>query len=724
MISIYEKPGRLWSSSSAFLLALLLLAISFPTHASEDLHMVPIPIEQRIKASDYIVEGEVIAQRSFWDANKELIYTSSTIRLFKVFKGAVTEKQIEVITDGGTVGLTIHAVSSALQLRKGQQGLFLLKKGARTGVSGTANAVLAQPYGSRQGFVRYDLEKGTAADPFNQYQTVQEVYQAVTSRTGQQYKSILHNEQLEQAGIKAEQFKNSTQATQAPVIASFNPARTSAGTGAILTITGTGFGNSRGNGYVEFPDADKGGTVLVRPFPSEYVSWNNTQIRVQVPSFGQSGGTAGTGRIKVTTNDGVSTTSAGTLVIEFAYSNVVAQGGNTPFQPSLINANNNGGYTIQFAPSMQSRAAAQEGFRRAVNNWVCTTNVNWTIGASTTIESAVDDGRSVIRFAASSVVGEEVLARTISRYRGCVSISGTRRDTVFWLTEFDMEINNSISWQFGPGAPSSSQFDYETVILHELGHAHQLGHVIMPNTLMHYNIGRQRQIRDLTAPDIAGANLVLNRSLSPPACGGRSAIVPKLDGDCNLASEIFTFDANYASSGNVDVIWTTSGEQGISRFVVQRSADGQQWEDIAEVPAAGRASNYTFTDTDPLPRRSYYRLRVVYTANADAFSGRVLVINPSDLRTFRVYPNPIGLTTNANGTPGETLRIEYLVRSTSQLSLQIYDLQGRLVRDVEVSVYDSMDAIEIDVSDLAAGTYVLRWSEGRSSGATKVVKVQ
>ncbi|PKV67353.1 IPT/TIG domain-containing protein [Pontibacter ramchanderi] len=723
MTTILPTPDRLRSRSAAVLMALLLSVISFAAHASEDLHMAPISLEDRIKAADYIVEGEVVAQRSFWDTRQEFIYTAHTVRLFKVFKGELKERQVEVITEGGTVGLAMHTVSSALQLQKGQQGMFFLSKGAPIGIAGSATSIIAQPYASRQGFVRYDLERGTATDPFNQYRSVQEVYKTVTSRMGRQYQTVNANDKLE-SGLKAQLQQQSTQATQAPSITGFSPARTSAGTGAILTITGTGFGSTRGNGFVEFPNADDGGTTLVRPYPSDYVSWTNNQIRVVVPSYTQTGGTAGTGRIKVTANDGTSDTSDGTLMIEFAYSNVVAEGGNTPFQPALIDANRNGGYTIQFAPSLQGRAAAQEGFRRAVNNWVCTTNVNWTIGANTTVENAADDGRNVIRFAAPSVTGQGVLARTISKYRGCVAISGTRRDTTFWLTEFDMEINSTMPWQYGPGGPSATQYDFETVILHELGHAHQLGHVIMPNTLMHYNIGRQKQIRDLTAPDIAGANLVINRSLNPLPCGGQSPMKKKLDGDCNLAAEIFTFDASFTNAGAVNVIWTTSTEQGIARFVVQRSQDGQQWEDVGEVPATGQAKDYTFTDRDPLPRRSYYRLRVIYTDNSEAFSGRVQVLNPSDLRVFKVYPNPIGLTANANGTPSETLQIEYLVRSTSDLTIQLYDLQGRLVRDLKTTLTDGTDLVEINVSDLPAGTYVLRWSEGSNNGVTKVVKVQ
>ncbi|MHC2992472.1 hypothetical protein OB13_13080, partial [Pontibacter sp. HJ8] len=457
--------------------------------------------------------------------------------------------------------------------------------------------------------------------------------------------------------------------------------------------------------------------TFVKPYPTDYISWSNSQIRVRVPSATPDGGTAGTGQIRVTAADGTAATSTGTLTIEFAYTNVVAEKGDSATQPVMIDMDRAGGYTIQFAPSIQGRSAAQEGFRRAMNSWVCTTNVNWKIGSPTTTETTTDDSRSVIKFAPGSETGESVLARTISRYNGRVCGG----DTLFWLTEFDMEINSNINWQYGPGGPGPQQFDYETVVLHELGHAHQLGHVILNNAIMHYAIESRRLIRDLGPADIRGANLVMARSVVPNICD-RTPMKLKLDGDCNLAPEIVTFDGTFNSSGVVEVIWSSDSETNVNYYVVQRSPDGQVWEDIGEVDAKG-AGNYTFTDNNPLPRRSYYRLRLVYNNAADAFSARVLVLNPEDLRTLKVYPNPIGLDKNSDGSPREILQIEYLVRTNTTMQLRLYDIQGRLVHETEAIITDGTDIVEINVASLAAGTYLLHWSEGTNSGTVRVLKL-
>jgi hypothetical protein len=36
---------------------------------------------------------------------------------------------------------------------------------------------------------------------------------------------------------------------------------------------------------------------------------------------------------------------------------------------------------------------------------------------------------------------------------------------------------------------------------------------------------------------------------------------------------------------------------------------------------------------------------------------------------------------------------------------------------------DGTEILEINVSDLAAGTYFLRWSEGNNNGSAKVIKL-
>lgn len=691
---------------------LLLLLLSPFAFASDTQHMIPLSLQERVQQSEMVIEGEVVRQESFWDARQENIYTSNIIKVYKSFKGEVKAELIEVITEGGTVGLKKHVFSTALKLKKGQQGLFFLKQQQILQRTPGGNLPLStRAYASEQGFVRYDVENRTARGVFENYSSVQELYDAVSEKTGQQFRTISENQKLKATSVQNGQKQE--QNTTAPIVTTFSPTVASAGTGTILTINGTGFGSSRGNGFVEFKNADDGGQTFVKPLPVEYISWSNTRIRMYIPSVTQDQGTAGSGPIRVTTNDGSSFTSATQLRLEFAYSNIDFD--EKSFRPRLTDQNGAGGYTILFSESMDSRLAAKEGFRRALNTWVCVSEVNWTLGGLTTINAASDDGSSVVRFASQSTVGESVLARTISRYEGCAS--RITNDTLFWVSEFDMEINSEIDWQYGPGGPGARQFDFETVMLHELGHAHQLGHVIIPQAVMYYAIEFARLERDLSPLDIRGAELVMETSTVENSCNV-GPIVPNPNGECNLAREILTVEADFTSSNAVEVSWTTRGEQQVDNFIVQRSPDGVTWEDVGTVAAEGPSETdlfYTFTDPDPLREQSYYRLEVVYRSGESSFSPRVIVVNPSDLRVLKFFPNPVG---------GENtqLTLRYLVSRSANMQVQLYDSKGQAVQDYKISFSSGTSAYTIDLEGLAAGIYFLRWQEGNRSGTERIMK--
>ncbi len=719
MANLYAASRQICLLASSLFSLFLLSTNAF---ANESCQLIPITLAERASQAQLIVEGEVVSQQSFWDARHENIYTSNIIRVYKVFKGDVPEQLLEVITEGGAVGLEMHVFSSALKLKKAQQGIFFLSEQGKLKSTPGNRHISTRAYSDQQGFIDYNLKRGTAQDPFNAYASVQEVYSAITGKTGVNFRIVSENTQLLKATTDTQ--ARDLKILAAAAITSFTPTTASAGTGTVLTINGSGFGATRGTGYVEFRNADDGGTTFIEPLPADYVSWSNTQIRVRIPSAGEDGGTAGTGVIRVTAADGSTTTSAAQLTIPYSYINFEYEG--TTAQPILVGMNAAGGYTLSFAPSMRAALAPQEGFRRAMNSWICSTNVNWQLDQGTNVESSTSDGLSVIRFAPGSDVGERTLARTISRYQGC---QNRQTGAIEWsVSEFDMELNAGISWEYGPGAPTRNRYDYETVVLHELGHAHQLGHVISARTnppttaVMHYAVETSVQYRSLSAADIEGANAVISNSqvqsrvALATGCNSSTPFVLKTDGDCAIASEITSFTAEFNTSGTVvDLAWTTSSTRNLDFFVVQRSENGSDWNDISTVDATG-SNSYTFADTAPLPRTSYYRLQAVYTTEETLFSYRVRVINPNDLRRLVAFPNPINQET-------QDLQLEYIVEESSEVSIQLYDYTGRLHRKVTLTFTDLNAPATINVGNLAAGMYILKWTEGTRSGEVKVVKL-
>ncbi|PRY14876.1 putative secreted protein (Por secretion system target) [Pontibacter ummariensis] len=716
MHRLYALTAAIPHAKTVLLFALLLIASRLM--AQDNPHMVPLSLEERVQKADIVVEGEVISQQSFWDARHENIYTSNIIRPYKSFKGNTNSERIEVITEGGSIGFKKHVFSSALELRPGQQGVFFLNRQQQMQRTPGNTGTSTMAYGSQQGFVRYNLHEGKAYSVFDSYNSVQALYKELTEQTGQDYRTLAENKALKSIPALEHTQQQKQASPQAVTIRSFSPQIASAGTETVLTINGSGFGRTRGEGAVEFLNADDAGQTFVQPLPSAYLLWTDTQIKVYIPSATLTGGTAGSGPIRVIDSSGNVAVSEVPIVIEYAYSNIGFD--NKAFQPVLLDRDGLGGYSIHFAPSIMSRQPAREGFRRAMNTWICVSEVNWRIAEPTLKDVAADDDLSIIRYASPSVVGAGVLARTISRYEGCASST----DTLFWVTEFDMEINSSIDWEYGPAPPEDREFDFETVMLHELGHAHQLSHVILPRAVMFYAIEFARLYRDLSLPDVTGASLVMARSLGENFCG-ETPMARNLDGDCNLSIEVYTIEAEFTSPNAVTVLWTTRNEILIDEFIVQRSVSGVEWEDIGVVASNGPNPGeltYTFVDNAPLPEIAYYRLKVVYNNTSFSFSPRVRVINPASIRRLRVYPTLVNQGNNGEGL----VYLTYIVETNAYLEFLLYDMKGQLVRTFDLTFTNNNTPLSIDLSGLAGGMYVLKWQERNiesSGGTIKLVKL-
>ncbi len=509
--------------------------------------LAPVTLQQRVNGSSLIVEGQVVSSYSFWDEGRKNIYTSNLIKVYKVFQGSFAGSSLEVITEGGTVGDRKDVVTPSLQLSAGEMGVFLLEQST---ISDPAKAQRSQPVfmtnSSVQGFIKYDLQNHTAWEPFRTYEGIEsDVYTAVTGLTGRSYRVIAENTEL----------ANSYRQTEAaapdatPTISSFSPNPVTAGTGAILTINGTNFGAVRGTGFVEFATGDSGGATFIQPPINDYVLWSNTQIQVKVPGSGN----ASTGQIRVTNSDPASATSASILTVTYSVINVNDGG----FGKHGLHQNRDGlgGYTFQVSNNasggMASNTPAVDSFLRAMNTWVCSTGVNFRKGTDTAVNTSAADNVNIVAFDNAQPLPGGVLARMTSRFSGCGPGTGLFD---FYVLELDLIAARPgvFNWQFGPAAPSAAQFDFETVLLHEIGHGHQLGHnnngTAASGSIMYFQIANGVAKRTLSATnDISGGNYTMSLSTSTDRCGLTRMTV--LSCPTNTFNKVADFDGD----GRTDV---------------------------------------------------------------------------------------------------------------------------------------------------------------------------
>jgi len=282
-----------------------------------------------------------------------------------------------------------------------------------------------------------------------------------------------------------------------------------------LVITGNSFGSSVGS--IEFPNSDSGGRTTIKiDYPTDFVSWSDTEIRVKIPSR------AGSGNIIVKNISGATVGTAAVTVghaINSLYSSFRSFSDKTRQNIKFTNRNEAGGYTLQLnTTSNFAYSNAVIPFENAMNTWICNSGVNWQIDKSGTSTGFGNDGFSVVVYEPNLPVG--VLGITTSRYKASGSTTCSQYNTVWYLKEFDIqflpnESLGSLSWNYGPWPPQPTQYDFESIALHELGHAHGLGHVINTDEIMHYSVRNGVQNRELTPNAINGCKHKIDIAIEP-----------------------------------------------------------------------------------------------------------------------------------------------------------------------------------------------------------------
>lgn len=483
------------------ILLFLCLLISGLTSFAQEM-MFEVPLSVQVTESTQIIEGKVISKNSFWDINHHNIYTVNTLEVYKSFKGQA-HATLEIITEGGVVDMTAQITSSVLELSVGDMGVFMLHESNVPFASeNNIGANRYESYSAIQGMYKYDLVENIAANPYLTFQGIsQQFYERIMAETHSNFV------QVSQFDVDSLIDLASQNRAESMAIMSFSPETITGGTRSVLTIEGSGFGAVRGT--VLFRDANTGGGSYFTALDSQVLSWSDSQVLVQVPSR------AGTGTFRVVTQFGLVSNSATSLVIPYSEINVTTSA-DISYPTQHVDASGNGGYIWSMFTTFFLNPEVRASFTRAFDTWRCETGINWDISPTfTTVNTIAMDNINMIRFDVGTELPNGILGRNTSYFQGCSN--GT--DLNWYVAELDIVFNDTTNWQFGPSTANTTQVDFQTVAVHELGHGHQLAHVINPSAIMHYSISNGTNNRALSSNDILGANDVQSRSTTTAVCG-------------------------------------------------------------------------------------------------------------------------------------------------------------------------------------------------------------
>jgi hypothetical protein len=211
-----------------------------------------------------------------------------------------------------------------------------------------------------------------------------------------------------------------------------------------------------------------------------------------------------------------------------------------------------------------------------------------------------------------------------------------------------------------------------------------------------------------------GNSLVYIRNTATPACYTPVSYI--LPCSAPLPAYIVDLGANLNAQSGADIVWNTKNEYQVKQYVVERSADGFQFEDRGVVNAKGNSSlmqSYVFVDRNLPNGKWYYRIRTEDLDGQKSWTHSVMLEKNAEQENWiQCYPSPVS---KQLGIGIHSSRAE-----RSQISL--IDLSGRVLFEQAVSLKPGMQQIEISVDGFAKGVYLMKFTNRSGSQILKWMK--
>ncbi len=677
----------------------------------------PLPLTYRVAGAKHIALVTPETEETYMDDNGN-IYTLYTCKVKAYLKGDRQDQRLAVIAQGGTYGDRIDVVYPSFSMQTGNDYLVLLngdntridhkeKRNTHPGLLQATPYTYVQGVFSKQAGKFYDI---ATEPPRDEQSLLNKILGQLNKRFAVKPDGTSY--------LPQETTDNIIGWRAAPSITSIEDGTggsSSFVSGTIITnneliIKGSNFGANRGNGYVAFSNADDGGSsYVITSIASDYLSWSDTEIRVKIIPK------AGTGIVLVHNDAGENGTHAITIDwgVKPVYDDFYNFSETTRQRVELCDKNGSGGLTYVFNTNFFSNNDAIAAFERALSTWRCGVGVNFDRDTTAAVaDGFASDDKNVVLFA--DLPGGTLGVAT-SRYKASGSPSCDQFNTYWRLKEVDIRFDSTgTNWQFGPDDPASNQSDFESVALHELGHAVGLTHIINQGHLMHYSITTGTTNRTLDNSATNAGNHKMSHSTQMHCIHTPPPMTAVAQASCNLPAELVTFMAEHYPDA-VKLRWSTASEENNDFFIVERSRDGKHFAILRKVMGAGNSvikQDYEILDKSPFLGTNYYRLKQVDFDNHITLS-RIIAIKFTGKETIQVVPNPVN---------GNHITLQYLSGKNALLTVIIHDLQGKTVFTNEYPVVKDINSMEIDVSPLPAGIYVLEAIRDNTATQIKFVR--
>ncbi len=177
----------------------------------------------------------------------------------------------------------------------------------------------------------------------------------------------------------------------------------------------------------------------------------------------------------------------------------------------------------------------------------------------------------------------------------------------------------------------------------------------------------------------------------------------------------------FLAAGNgttVDILWQTSAEINSDYFSVLKSTDGVNFEEIAQVPAAGRSNSlidYSSIDTEPIIGTNYYKLvNYDFDGTFEESDVKVVYYAGEDEGEFsaNIYPNPVNSEAN----------FDFIAAEEGKYSLKIFSINGAMVYTSDLLAVQGLNSFKLNMDLYYSGKYIVQIISPKEKVITSSIK--
>lgn len=179
-----------------------------------------------------------------------------------------------------------------------------------------------------------------------------------------------------------------------------------------------------------------------------------------------------------------------------------------------------------------------------------------------------------------------------------------------------------------------------------------------------------------------------------------------------VSANFKSISINAKKDGNKAAVeWITDNSNAIT-YTVEKSANGIDFTPLYDISSKGLSQTYHINDLTPVNGLNFYRIKESNSTGDINYSNIAKVLfDIADKPGITLYPNPVkdvlNISLNTKSAKGKTVFIN------------IFDASGGWIKLYNV-VADTN--IQINVSDLARGSYIIHVSNGEKTFTGKMIK--